>query len=184
MPVMVTARRQWRRKQSVSLQPRKRRSQSKKVRSKVHTQFCTFFDHLIGQCPGDQIFIGHGVLMMQKTRTPDLKKTKSVAVNKTGKVEVHITDNQSWNSCHKVASHHEFTSRSAKEPTKRNHCMLWRCTIHGHFSQNMVPLQSECTDQHICLLWWTEAWILLVINSRLVCSTVKATGYETTRTVF
>ena len=120
MPVMVTARRQWRRKQSVSLQPRKRRSQSKKVRSKIHTQFCTFFlSPYRTECPGDQILKGHGVPMTQKTRTPELKKTKSVAVNKTGKVEVHITDNQSWSSCHKVASHHEFTSRSAKEPTKK-----------------------------------------------------------------
>ena len=51
--------------------------------------------------------------MMQNGRTPDLQKRKSMVVNKTGKVEVHITDNQSWNSCRKVASDHEFTFGSA-----------------------------------------------------------------------
>ena len=42
-----------------------------------------------------------------------------MVVNKTGKVEGHITDNQSWNSCRKVASDHEFIFGSAKEPTKK-----------------------------------------------------------------
>ena len=69
------------------------------------------------KCPGDQILVGHSVLMMQKIRIPDLKKTKSVVVNKTGKVEIHITDGQSCNSWLKVASDHEFTFSSAIEPT-------------------------------------------------------------------
>ena len=32
------------------------------------TAMCSvaLFEHLIGQCPGDQNLIGHGVLMMQK----------------------------------------------------------------------------------------------------------------------
>ena len=53
-----------------------------------------------------------------------MQKTKSVGVNKTAKVEVHITDYQSWNSCRKVASDHEFTFGSAIEPTKRKHNAL------------------------------------------------------------
>ena len=50
---------------------------------------------------------------------PDMQKIKSVAVNRTGKVEVHITDNQSWNSCGRVASDHVFTFGSAIEPTRK-----------------------------------------------------------------
>ena len=53
-----------------------------------------------------------------------MQKTKCVVVNKTGKVEVHITDNQSWNSCRKVASDHEFTFGSAIEPTEKKHDAL------------------------------------------------------------
>ena len=62
-------------------------------------------------CPYDATTVGH------KT----WKKTKPMVVYKPGKVEIHnhITDNQSWNSCHKVASDHEFVSGSAKEPTKK-----------------------------------------------------------------
>ena len=56
--------------------------------------------------------------------TPDLQKTKSVDVNKTGKVEIHITENQSWNSCYKVASNHKLTLGSAIEPTKKRHNVL------------------------------------------------------------
>ena len=60
-------------------------------------------------------------MMKKLSRTPDLQKTKSVVVNKTGKVEVHISDNQSWNSCRKVASDHELTFGSAIEPAKKKH---------------------------------------------------------------
>ena len=56
--------------------------------------------------------------------TTDSQKAKSVVVNKTGKVEVYITDSQSWNGCHKVASDHEFTFGSAIEPTKKKHNAL------------------------------------------------------------
>ena len=55
--------------------------------------------------------------------TPDLQKTQSVVVNKTGKVEV-VTDNQSWNSCRKVVSDHESTSGSTIESTKKKHNAL------------------------------------------------------------
>ena len=50
-----------------------------------------------------------------------MQKTKSAVVNKTGKAEVNITDNQSWNRCHEAASDHDFTFRSATEPTKKKH---------------------------------------------------------------
>ena len=48
-----------------------------------------------------------------------MQKTKPVILNTIGKVKVDIIDDQSWNSCHKVASDHEFTFRSAIEPTKK-----------------------------------------------------------------
>ena len=60
--------------------------------------------------------------MIQKQQDTRLfKKTKSVVVNKTGRAEVHVTDNQSWNSCRKVASDQEFTFGSAIEPTEKKH---------------------------------------------------------------
>ena len=62
--------------------------------------------------------------MMQNIGTPDLQKAKSMVVNETEKVEVHITDNQSWNSCSKVASDHEFTFISAVVPTKKKYNAL------------------------------------------------------------
>ena len=67
---------------------------------------------------------GHSVPMMQKQQTPGLQKTKSVVRNETGKIEVHITDSQSWNSCCKVASDHDFTFSSAAKPTKKKHNAL------------------------------------------------------------
>ena len=62
--------------------------------------------------------------MMQNIGTPDLQKAKSMVVNETEKVEVHITDNQSWNSWCKVASDHELTVGSAIEHTKKKHNVL------------------------------------------------------------
>ena len=50
-----------------------------------------------------------------------MQETKSIVMNKTGKVEVHFIDNQSLNSRRKVASDHEFTFSSAREPTKKKH---------------------------------------------------------------
>ena len=86
-----------------------------------------------------------------------MRKTTSVVVKETGKVEleVHITDNQSWNSCRKVASDHEFTFGSAKEPTKKKERKKRRSIMHFDralymatcFSQNMVPLRLGCTGQ-------------------------------------
>ena len=79
-----------------------------------------------------------------------MQKTKSMVLNETGKAVVHVTDNQSWNSCGKVASDHEFTFGSAREPTKKkfkhiDHA-LYMAT---YFSQNMVPLWSGCTGHHV-----------------------------------
>ena len=52
-----------------------------------------------------------------------MRKTTSVVVKETGKVEleVHITDSPSWNSFCKVASDHEFTFGLAVVPTKGKH---------------------------------------------------------------
>ena len=55
--------------------------------------------------------------MMQKQQ--DTILADICVVNKRGKDEVHITDNQSLNSCHKVASDREFTFGLAKGPTKK-----------------------------------------------------------------
>ena len=65
-----------------------------------HPQCCTFLNTLqdkvswrpnfnLTQCPGDTKTIGHQIC----------RKEKSMTVNRTWKAEVHITDNQSWNSC-------------------------------------------------------------------------------------
>ena len=53
-----------------------------------------------------------------------MQKMKSAVVDKTGKVEVHITDSQSWNRCCKGPSDHEFTFGSAIEPTEKKHDAL------------------------------------------------------------
>ena len=68
---------------------------------------------------------------VKTVRAPDLQKTKSVFVDKTGKVEVHITDNQSWNSCRKVVADREFTFGSAIDLQGKN-AMYFDCAlIHG-----------------------------------------------------
>ena len=61
--------------------------------------------------------------------------------------------------------------------------MTWHY-VAVYFSQNMVSLQSGCTGQHVCLLHWTEAWILLGNSSKLDSGTMKTMGHKTTRTVF
>ena len=52
-----------------------------------------FFSTLQDKGPGEIFLTGHSVLMMQTQYGTRLQKTKSVVVNKTGKVEVDITDN-------------------------------------------------------------------------------------------
>ena len=55
----------------------------------------------------------------------------------------------------------------------------------AYFSQNTVPQQSTCTCKHLWVfLRWPEAWIRWENSRRPVCSIIKATGQETTRTVF
>ena len=58
-----------------------------------------------------------------------------MVVNKTGKFEVYITDNQYWNSCHKVASSHEFTFGLVTQCTKEKQIALWLCAVHGDLLQ-------------------------------------------------
>ena len=87
------------------------------------------FEHLIGQdvlepyfnrtwCLDDAKTIGHQTF----------RKKKSVVVNKTWKVEIRVTDHQSWNSCQKVVCDHEVTFSSASQPTKPD--VLWPCTVY------------------------------------------------------
>ena len=87
------------------------------------------------KCPWDQILTDTVSLRSKNSRTTDMQKTKSVGVNKTWQVEIHITDNQSWNSCHKLSPDHGFTFGSAIEPTKKKHNALWPWTAHGHLLQ-------------------------------------------------
>ena len=132
-------------------------------------------DHLIGQSVLETNFlIGH-----KNSRTLDLQKTKSVVVNKTGKVKGHITYKQSWTSCRKMASDHEFTFASAIERTKKMHSAFWPCTIHGHLLQPKHGASAVQMHWSTCLLRWTEAWILLGNNGRLVRCTMKTMGHET-----
>ena len=74
------------------------------------------------QCPDDAKTIGHQTC-----------RIKILVVNKTWKVEVHNTINQSWNRCHKMVSDHEVSSGSAIQPKKHN--ALWPCTIPGRSLQ-------------------------------------------------
>ena len=52
-----------------------------------------------------------------------MPKTKSVLVNKRGKVDAHITDSQSQNGCCRV-SDHEFTFVSAVQLAKKKNNVL------------------------------------------------------------
>ena len=96
-----------------------------------------------------------------------------------------LTVSQSWDSCPKKASDHEFTFRSTIEQTKKKHNALWPCTIHGHLlwpKHGAFAVRMHCSN--VCLLRFTKAWILLGNISRLVCGTIKTMGHKTTRTVF
>ena len=123
-------------------------------------RWCTSLERLIGQSVLETKFNRTWCPYDANTcsRTSDLQKTKFVVVNKTWKVEVHITDNQSWNSCHRVVSDPEFILGSPIEPIKHN--ALWPCTIHGHLLQ---PKQgAPAVQMHLSTrlsLHWPEAWI-------------------------
>ena len=116
----------------------------------------------------------------KNSRTTDLEKTKSVVLNKTVKID-----------------HLKFTSLTISPGTaavtwlliinlllvqlqclQRKSIMCFDRALYmaAYFSQTMAPLWSGCTGQHICLLCWSEAWILLGNNSRLVCGAIKNNG--------
>ena len=64
-------------------------------------------------------------LNFNRTRCPDNASTighqiNSVVVNQTGKVDVHVTDNQYWNSCFRVISDYGVTFGFALEPPKKH----------------------------------------------------------------
>ena len=63
--------------------------------------------------------------MMKKQQDTRLAENKIYGFEpKKEKVEVHITDNQPWNRCYKVASDHEFTFGLAIESTNKKHNVL------------------------------------------------------------
>ena len=101
-------------------------------------------------------------MMQKQLDTRHVQKTKSLVVNKTGKVEVHITDNQSWNSCPTVASDHELTFGSAIQPTKKKHNAL----LTVYYTWPLTSAKHGASG--ICM--------------HCVCDIIKTTGHKTTRT--
>ena len=116
---------------------RNRNSKTKNANGQV---LHIFWSPYRSKCPGDQILIGHRVLWLWTVQE---------------KLEVHMTDNQSWNSCCKVASDREFTLGLAIEPTKKKHTVLWPCTIPGHL------LQPKHGASVVCLPWSTHLSFVL-----------------------
>ena len=148
-------------------------------------QCCIFFEQVIGQNVLETKISWHTVFWWCKhNRTLDLQNTESMEKKERKKwnFEAHITDNQSRNSYCRVVSDHKSTFGSAIKPTKHN--ALWPCTLCGRLlHQNMVPMWSECTCQHLCLLHGPEAWIWWENNSKPVRGIIKSMRHETTRTV-
>ena len=171
---------------------------------------CTFFFIILySKCPGDSNF--------NRIRCPDDAKT-------VGHQTCRKQNPQLWTKQKKL----KFTPLTISPETaaikwllmmnllsvqleslQRKGIMRFDSALYmaTYLSQNMVPLQSGCTGQHVCLctgqhvclctgqhvclctgqhvclLRWTEAWILSGNNSRLVHGTKKIIGHETTRTV-
>ena len=90
-------------------------------------------------CPDDAKIVGHQTY---------IEENPWLWTNKTGKVEVHITDNQSLNSCHKVAFDYKFTFSSAFESTKKKH---YAFTIHGHLLQPKHGASAVWMHWSMCL---------------------------------
>ena len=97
------------------------------------------------RCPSDAKTVGHQTC----------RKHNPWLWTKQEKLEVHMTDNQTWNSCRKVASDHELTFGSATEPAENKHNALWPCTIHGHL------LQPEHGASVVRMYWSTRLSFVL-----------------------
>ena len=120
----------------------------------------------------------------ENSRTPDLEKTKSTgnktwqAENKIWKVWVHVTDNESWNSCCRVVCNHESTFSSAVKPTKHN--VLWPCTIRGRL---LLPKHGvPAVWMHLSTpLSFALTWGLNSVEKQLqAChGIIKTMGHET-----
>ena len=120
-------------------------------------------------CPVDQILIGHGLLMMQKQQ--DTRKQHMWLWTKQEKLKftsLTVSPEKAavkWPLIMNLLSVQLLSLQRMRFDRALN--------ITTYFSQNIVPLQSRCTGQHICLLHWTKTWIFLVNNSRLVRGTEK-----------
>ena len=85
--------------------------------------------------------------------------------------------------CRRVVSDCESTFGSTVNATKHN--ALWLCTTRGHsLPPKRGAQRSGCSCLHVCLLRWPEAWIRWKNNSRLVRSTLRSMGQETTSLLF
>ena len=70
-------------------------------------------------------------------------------MSKTRKVEVQITENQSWNSCHRVGPDQEVVTFGAVR--KLESIMHFDSTLYKatYFSHNMAPLRAvQMHTQH------------------------------------
>ena len=104
-----------------------------------------------------------------RTRCPDEAKTVGHKTcrkqnpwlwTKPEKLEVHIIDNQSWNSCCRVVSDHEFTFGSAREPTK--HCALRSCRLLQ--PKDSVPAVRMHLSTRVC---FPLTWGLNLVGKQL-----------------
>ena len=96
-------------------------------------------------------------------------------MDKTGKVEVHITDNQSWNSCRKVVADREFTFGTAID-LQRKSAMHSDCAlIHGHLLQPKHGVSAVWMLWSTCLSFALNR--VLGNNSRLLRGTMETVGH-------
>ena len=107
------------------------------------------------KCPGDPIVKGLGVPMIQKQ---DSKLTKnSLVVSKTWRVNVTVTDGQSWNSSALEWFLIWICFHSAIKPMEQNALWPRNTYIHGHvlLSEHGVPAvpMQLSTCQCFVLTW-------------------------------
>ena len=89
--------------------------------------------------PGDKVLTGHGVLIVQDSRTPDLQKNKICGCEQN-KIEVDVMDNQPWNCWSRVVSDEElslFTFGSVIVHTAG-------CTLTVHYTWPLISAKTWC----------------------------------------
>ena len=147
-----------------------------------YDQGCTVLEHLL-----DKVSLSPAFQRTRRSgdaqrvrRTPDLQETGSVIVNKTWKVEVHITDNQSWSGCCSglwswIYSPFSYTAYKAQGAS----------ALHYTWPLTSAKTWSPCgpnvlVNTSVALTW---VWNLVGNNSRPVRGIMKIMGHEIT-TVF